>query len=132
MVFELRFRNWLEAQVKPSLLGVLDRELGIDPKQFLGPRLWVGDLSIGNRRIPGGMYQIIKYNYDNDGNVISAVVRLSDIKGVKNRQYRSTKKGMKPTDSEANKPFVVSIEDLDKLMTQGMGAGGDTGMGMGF
>ena len=114
------FRKFLkEEEAKSPYMDALKDELGIDSRDMEKEPMVGSFFSIGRDINNIGPYRIVKIIRDEDGKPTHAVVKTMEDKAIKNRRYRDEEEGMKRIEGDAEeKTLVVSIGDLDKLMSQ--------------
>lgn len=128
----LSFRRFLEDEEnRTAHLDALQDELGIDPKHLKDTPQVASFFSLGGDTFNLGSYKIIDYKYGQDGKPTHAVVKMIyDPNGNRRRYKNDGEDKTRVQDYDDGKTYLVPIEDLQALMTQGLdqaGAGAPMG-----
>lgn len=132
---DLSFRDFLHKEenkaAKTSHLDALSKEFGIDPEHLIGDPKVASFFSLGGDAYNLGGFEIVDYKYGPNGKPSHAVVKMSNTNDIRRRYKTDSKYGkVQIPDEPDDKTYLVPIEDLQDLMTQGMGgAGGAPPMG---
>ena len=117
----------LKEEEKPNHIGSLEDELGINPEDFEKVPQMGANFKLGGVSFNASPYQIIGYNKDSTGKVVSARVKL--INDVANRTRKQVRDGERIPDHDVNQVYVVPIEKLNDLISNGLNAAGGGDMG---
>lgn len=109
----LSFSNFLKNE-EESYFSALSDQLGIHPDDFKkDPK--VASFSFGSNITNIGPYSILDFKKNEDGKITHVLVKQINDPKIKNMTYRDDKKIKTGSDEK----FLVSIEDLEKLIMQG-------------
>lgn len=130
---DLSFRDFLEEEenkaAKTSHFDALADEFGIDPEHLKNDPKVASFFSLGGDTYNLGAYEILDYKYGPNGKPTHALVRMTNQNDNRRRYKKDSKYGnVRIPDAEDNKTYLVPIEDLQDLMTQGMGGAAAGGM----
>lgn len=119
-----------------SYVSALEDELGINPDDFYKDPKYASFFSLGSNGVNLGVYKVVEFKRNSEGDITHAVVIRNNDKAIKNKSYYSNEKDVfqVPSIKQANKTFIVPIEELEGLMMQGnqqQSPAGDMG-GMGL
>jgi hypothetical protein len=125
------FRQFLELAENPSHIGSLEDELGINPEDFKKVPQVAANFKIGKSGYNMSPYEVVDYVKDNTGKITGAKVKL--INDPMNRLRKKTVDGNRVPDRPDNQIYYVPIDQLNKLLSQGLdtaagGGAGATGM----
>ncbi|RDJ35334.1 MAG: hypothetical protein DWQ19_11000 [Crenarchaeota archaeon] len=122
----LYFKLFLELEERqPNYLDALKDELGINPEALEKSPGWVANLSLGKFSYNGMLYKIENLVYKN-GNISGAMVKPMNVGGINTLKSYISKGDQQiklPNNKLPNRPFFVRLEDLNKILTQGMSPG---------
>lgn len=109
-----------EQEDKISYVDALGDELGIDMESLYKDPKYASFFSIGPYGVNIGIYKVLEFKKNSEGQITHAVVALDNDKAIKNKKYStgSDKDVQIPNFNGQNK-FTIKIEDLESLMTQG-------------
>jgi hypothetical protein len=129
----LYFRQFVElTERKPNYLDALQDELGIDPKAFEKNPEWSANMTVGKFSYNGLLYTVKNFVYKH-GNIVGAMIEPMNVAGVKSQRSYLNKGDQQirmPNAHVSSEPFFVSVDNLNKMLTQGMSPGGGAGGGM--
>lgn len=134
----LSFRQFVEAEEGKASnaphFDALSDEFGIEPRHFKDFPQISSFFSLGGDLYNLSDYEIIDFKYGRDGKPTHAVVRITNNNPLR-RRYKNDQENDKvqiPNEPD-DKTYVVPIQDLQDLMTQGMAAAANPqGMGGGM
>lgn len=135
MIRDMSFRKFMELEQKPAdHISALQDELGIRPQDFEKSPLMGSNFSLGKTSFGTSPYKILGYVTDHTGKRTAAKIQLvNDPSNLTRKQFQDRDgQQVRMPDKPETRVFVVPIDKLNSLMTQGMSAqpGGDAG-GMG-
>ena len=114
----------LKEEESPNHIGSLEDEMGINPKDFEKIPQMGSNFKLGGVSFNTSPYEILSYNKDAKGKVVSAKIRL--INDISNRTRKQVRDGERIPDHEDNQIYTIPIEKLNNLVSNGLSpAGGD-------
>jgi hypothetical protein len=109
-----------EQEDKISYVDALGDELGIDMESLYKDPKYASFFSIGPNGVNIGIYKVLEFKKNSEGKITHAVVILDNDKTIKNKKYHmDSEKDVQVSNFNAKNKFVIKIEDLESLMTQG-------------
>lgn len=119
------FRNFVEEKESNPhpYISALEDEFGIDSRDLEKEPLLASFFAFGDGNISNiGPYKILSFKRNEDGQITHAVVSQNSDSSIKNRQYKDKDGNILRVNNQEDRKFVVSIQDLDKLMSQDFAA----------
>ena len=110
----LSFINFLKNE-EESYFSALSDQLGIHPDDFKKDPKVASFFLFGSNITNIGPYSILDFKKNEDGKITHVLVKQINDPKIKNITYRDDKKIKTGSDEK----FLVSIEDLEKLIMQG-------------
>lgn len=132
MLNNLTFKQFLElSEPKPvTHFKALRGELGIEPEEIAKVPQVASFFNLGNSTYNLSGFKILDYEYDDQGNPVSARITLINDPNIKTRKMFKKKHDkfvQMPDDEPDEKIYMIPIAQLEKLMTQGLEAGAGAG-----
>lgn len=118
----ISFLQFLKEQEdnKVSYVNALSDELGIDVESLYKDPKYASFFSFGPNGVNLGIYKVVEFKKNSEGKITHAVVELDNDKAIRNKKYNTgTDKETQIPNFAGKNRFVVKIEDLEALMTQG-------------
>ena len=126
----LSFKYFLESEEQSGHLSALANDLGIEPEDMEGQPFVGSFFSLGKDAYNLSAYQVVDFKRDSSGKPTHAVIKLMSGGGRK-RYKKKGDKMLRVDDSPNDKTYLVSIDKLQDLMTQGLQQMGPPGGEMG-
>lgn len=126
----LSFRSFMELEEKPtSHIDSLQDELGIRPEDFAKVPQMGANFNLGKTTFNASPYRILGYQYDAHGKKTSARIQLvNEPSNITRKQFKDRDgQQVRMPDKPDSRIYVVPIEKLNDLMTQGLSAAGAGG-----
>ena len=130
----LSFRNFLAKEEESFFSGM--SKIGINKDDYKKMPQYSSFFSFGKDPVNFGSYSILDYKKNEDGKITHVLVKQINDPTVSSFKFdKNHPDGERNRDNKDQK-FLVPIEDLEKLLTQGQNQqapapGGDMGMGLG-
>lgn len=126
---DLSFKKFFESYEKrTNYIDVIQDELGIDPKSLEKGSNWATSIKMKNISYNGINYEISRIVKNDKGSITGAMIKPIDYGSLTQRAYLSTKDGSlrRPDSSVSTKEIFISIDNLNKLLSQPLQAGGSS------